>query len=337
MHPRKIVKDTLSFSSPERIPRQLWALPWAHIHYPLELTAIRRDYPDDIVGSPAFLQTSPQTAGDPYAIGSYTDEWGCCFTNIQAGVIGEVKKPLLETYSDLDHLRTPDELLSVDIDQVNAFCRSTDHFVMAGGGAQPFERIQYIRRSENLYMDLIDYRQDVLTLLNKVHEFDLKLFDIWTQTEVDAISWNDDWGAQKALLISPELWRSIFKPIYKDYIDLAHSRGKYAFMHSDGYIADIIPDLIELGLDALNSQLFCMNIEDLGRKFGGKLTFWGEIDRQYLLPFATPQQIDAAVHRVHSALYKSGGAIAQCEFSAGSKPENVAQVFRSWDLLSQGS
>jgi uroporphyrinogen decarboxylase len=150
-------------------------------------------------------------------------------------------------------------------------------------------------------------------------------------TDIDAITWNDDWGAQRAMLISPMLWRQIFKPIYRDYINLAHSRGKYAFMHSDGYIADIIPDLIELGLDALNSQLFCMDIEDLGRRFGGKLTFWGEIDRQHLLPYATTRKIDEAVQRVRSALYHNGGVIAQCEFGAGARPENVCQVFKSWE------
>jgi uroporphyrinogen-III decarboxylase len=143
----------------------------------------------------------------------------------------------------------------------------------------------------------------------------------------------DDWGAQRALLISPKMWRRIFKPLYKDYIDLAHSHGKAIFMHSDGYIADILPDLVELGLDAVNAQLFTMDIEDLGRRLAGKITFWGELDRQHLLPYGSLNEIDRAVRRVKAALYREGGAIAQCEFGVGARPENVYQMFKTWEEL----
>jgi len=331
MNPRNLVKDTLQFASPPRVPRQLWILPWAEAHYPHELAAIRRQYSDDLVGAPACLTVPLRTSGDQYQAGYYVDEWGCRFKSIQPGVIGEVKEALLKDYAGLEQLRTPDELLSVDVEQVNAFCRSTDRFVLAGVVPNPFERIQYIRKPENIYTDLMDNRDGLTALLNKVHQFYLKVFDIWVKTEVDAVSWNDDWGAQRSLLISPKLWRQIFKPIYKDFVDLSHSYGKYAFMHSDGYIADILPDLIEIGVDALNSQLFCMDIEDLGQRYAGKITFWGEIDRQRLLAFASPVEVAAAVQRVRKALYHNGGAIAQCEFGAGARPENVAQVFQSWD------
>jgi uroporphyrinogen-III decarboxylase len=125
----------------------------------------------------------------------------------------------------------------------------------------------------------------------------------------------------------------MFKPLYQDYVAIARRRGKYVFMHSDGWIRDIIPDLVEIGVDALNAQLFCMDIEELGREFKGKMTFWGEIDRQYLLPYATPEEIRAAVRKIKDYLYQDGGIIAQCEFSVGAKPENVAAVFLAWEEL----
>jgi hypothetical protein len=154
---------------------------------------------------------------------------------------------------------------------------------------------------------------------------------LWAKTDVDGLMFMDDWGAQRALLISPRQWKKIFKPLYKDYIDLAHRYGKYIFMHSDGYTLDIIPELVELGLDAFNTQLFTMDIEEIGQRFRGKLTFWGEIDRQHLLSFGNPDDIQHAVQRVKDALYCNGGVIAQCEFSAGSKPENVMQVYQTWN------
>jgi hypothetical protein len=104
-------------------------------------------------------------------------------------------------------------------------------------------------------------------------------------------------------------------------------------MHSDGYIADIIPDLVELGLDAVNSQLFCMDIESLGRQTKGKITFWGEIDRQHLLATGTRDEVVNAVKRVKEALYQDGGVIAQCEFGPGGNPDNVYTVFETWEKM----
>ena len=102
-------------------------------------------------------------------------------------------------------------------------------------------------------------------------------------------------------------------------------------MHSDGYIFDIYGDLIELGLDAVNSQLFIMDIEEIGNQYGGQITFWGEIDRQHLLPNGTTEQISEAVQRVKDALYHNGGVIAQCEFGPGGRPENVEMVYQAWE------
>ena len=144
----------------------------------------------------------------------------------------------------------------------------------------------------------------------------------------------DDWGTQRNLLISPQMWRDLFKPLYKDYCDLIHSKNKYAFFHSDGCIEQIYPELIEVGVDAINSQLFCMNIEDIGKKYKGKITFWGEIDRQHVLPFGTKDEVAEVVRRVKNALWMpEGGVIAQCEFGLKDPIENVETVFETWEAI----
>jgi uroporphyrinogen decarboxylase len=331
MTSRELVIKSLEFDSPRRVPRQMWFLPWATLHYPHEVARLQQQFPDDIISAPSFYTTPLPVMGDPYSPGVYRDEWGCTFKNIQPGLIGEVKEPLVQAWSELDKVRLPEERLSCDIDQINAFCQSTGQFVLAGCEPRPFERLQFIRSSVNLLIDLLEQPAELLVLLDRLHQFYLKELELWARTEVDALMFMDDWGAQRSLLISPGLWRQIFKPLYQEYIDLAHSYGKYAFMHSDGYILDIIPDLIELGLDALNSQLFCMGVENLGRQFRGKITFWGEIDRQYLLPFGRQEEIIQAVREVQARLSRQGGVIAQCEFGAGAKPENVALVFETWN------
>ena len=115
----------------------------------------------------------------------------------------------------------------------------------------------------------------------------LKEVELWANTEVDAINLMDDWGTQSGLLVSPDIFRNIFKPMYREYIEIAKRYNKYVFFHSDGYITEVIPDLIEVGVDALNSQVFCMGTKELGERFRGKVTFWGEVDRQQCLPYGS--------------------------------------------------
>jgi hypothetical protein len=333
MTSRELVRRSLEFDSPARIPRQLWLLPWARDRYPEQAAAIQTRYPDDLVPSPLLLTRDLLVRGDRYAGGTYVDEWGCTFESLQSGIIGEVKQPLLSDWSRLDAMRIPEERLGVDRDAVNAFCRATDQFVLAGSFPRMFERLQFLRGAQALYLDLARDQDELTVLIERLHAFYLKELACWAATDVDALYIMDDWGAQHAMLVSPELWRRRFKPIYAEYIDLAHRHGKYAFMHSDGYILDILPDLIELGLDAINCQVACMGIAAVGERCAGRLTFWGEIDRQQLLPHGTRAEVVRTVRDMHAALYRGGGVIAQCEFGPGARPENVAAVFEAWDDL----
>ena len=168
--------------------------------------------------------------------------------------------------------------------------------------------------------------------MEMLHDFFCREMRLWSATAVDCVMFMDDWGSQQALLISPATWRDLVKPMYRDYAHIAHSHGKKLFMHSDGHIAAIYPDLVEIGVDAVNSQLFCMGAETLA-PHAGRITFWGEIDRQHLLSHGTPADIAGAVRDVHRHLWRNGGCIAQCEFGAAARLENVRTVFAAWNDL----
>ena len=332
---RELVRATLEFRNTDgRVPRQIWMLPWAFLNHPEKAEKIKNDFPADIVTVPIDGAPSPAAYGDPYAIGESADSWGCVFTNAIEGIIGEVKQPLVlaEDWSDTDRVHIPEEQLDFDIAAVNEYCRASDKFCLSNCCPRPFEQLQFIRGTEMLYMDLMDPPPKMLDFIARMHDFYCRLLTRWCQTEVDAVQFMDDWGAQSNLLISPALWVKYFKPLYADYIAIAKRYGKKIFMHSDGYTVPIFPHLIELGLDAINSQIFCMGTEAL-KPFAGKITFWGEIDRQHLLPYGTRDDIDAAVRTVYRDLWRDGGCIAQCEFSIGANPDNVRQVFETWQQL----
>ncbi len=334
MTSRELVTRSLEFARPARIPRQMWLLPWATRHHSDHVKRIQARFPDDVAGSGYFCREQVFGKGDPYEVGEYVDEWHCRFVNRQAGVIGEVKEPLVASWQDLDRVKEPIEALTVDTGKVAEFCRGTDKFVMAPCCPRPFERLQFLRGTEKVMLDLAMDADELFVLLDRVHQFYLKEVELWASTDVDGIMFMDDWGSQQAMLISPTLWRERFKPLYRQYIDIIHGSRKKAFMHSDGWIVDIIPDLIELGLDALNAQVFCMGLEELGARFRGRITFWGEIDRQHLLPNAQPEEIAKAVRQFNQCLYDDGGIIGQLEFGPGANPDNVYAAFEAWDAFS---
>jgi len=331
----ELMTRTLRFQSTPRPPRDLWTLPWAERRYPAELEAIRSDFPADIA-YPGDVIQFPQVngmRGDPYAVGTFVDEWGCAFTNIHEGVIGEVKHPLVRDYrSDLDKVRPPWEWTRMSLDAVHRLCEKTDRFVGSALCFRLFERLQFLRGTENVYIDLLERPAGFLKLLARVHEWNLAMIEAWSKSPVDFIFGMDDWGSQRSLLINPTLWREFFKPMYAEYARRIRQAGKSVFFHSDGYILDVYEDLIEIGFDAVNSQLFCMDIEEIGRRFKGRLTFWGEIDRQHILPSPDVREIRDAVDRVARALWDGhGGVIAQCEFGAGARPENVRAMYERWE------
>jgi hypothetical protein len=283
--------------------------------------------------SPTFAYGhSLRAQGTPYIVGEYTDAWGVPWEVGEEGVMGEVKNPPIQDWRVLDHYSPPWEILeTANWGEVNSFCAATEKFVVTPWGVNPFERMQFLRGSENLYLDLGYGSPQVSTLRDMVHDFFRKEIALWCQTDVDGVKFSDDWGSQRGLLISPSMWQVMFKPMYVEYCEMIHAAGKFAFFHCDGNISQILPDLIEMGVDAINSQLFCMDIEAIGSKYQGEITFWGEIDRQYIMPFGTPKEVRRAVHRVRRALDTGcGGVIAQFEWGKDVSRENVEVALEAW-------
>ena len=329
---RERVKAALTFNHPDRVPRDLWALKYVTFARKSEYQDVLNEFPMDTISADADYL--PSDRGLPYypEPGYYTDHWGCVWHVGEPGVIGEVKHPALPDWSGLAHFQPPwERLRGRKFDSVSRLYESTERFVFSEWTAAPFERMQFLRGTESLFMDMAYGTKEVRDLLQMVHEYNLEDIRQWSSADVDGIIFADDWGSNQNLLISPRMWRELFKPLYKEYVDLIHAGGKFAFYHSDGQISSIYGDLVEIGIDALNSQLFVMDIEELGRKYSGKITFWGELDRQHILPFGTPEDVQAAIQRLRKALWREdGGCIAQLEWGKNDPRENVQAAFQAW-------
>jgi hypothetical protein len=327
MTSRERVIRTLRFEGVDRPARDVWTLPAAFHGREAELQALLDQYPTDF-GDSGFAD--PVDDAGLYEPGYWIDPWGSTWLNIQRGMIGEVKHPALTDWADLAHWQPPYHLQGQGFEDVNRACAASDRFIHLGL-PRPFERLQFVRGTENAYLDLAWGVPEVFKLIEMLHDYYLRHLEYVVKTDVDAIFFMDDWGAENALLISPAMWVEYFKPLYRDYVEMAHAHDKFALMHSDGHILSIYPHLVEIGVDALNSQLFCMPIEELGARFKGQITFWGELDRQHILPFGTPEDVHAAVQRVRAALWDDrGGVIGQAELNKGYPLENIRAFFEAW-------
>ena len=337
--PREVVTRCLRFENPDRLPHDLWTLPWAVERYPGRLAEIARRWPNDIARPAADVYLpSRRRTGDAYTRGTYVDEWGCRFSSVHDGVIGEVREPLIAEPGDWKSVLPPYETLPEDRvaarEEVNRACAADDRFVIASCCPRPWERYQFIRSTVEAMVDIMSPDRAVRDLIGHIQSFYLSELEFWVTTDVDAIMFMDDWGAQSQLLIPPAIWRDLFKPLYREYCDLASSHGKFVFMHSDGHITEIYDELIEIGVNAINSQLFCMDIGWLADVAKGRVTFWGEIDRQHVLPSGDPQVGRDAVQTVARNLYDSaGGVIVQFELGAGANADTAIAILEEWDTV----
>ena len=183
MTSKELMLQTLEFrNKDQRVPRDLWTLPWADDHFPQMMSKLKNDFTWDLMDVPAVLKTPTISKGDAYEVGEYVDDWGCVFTNIHKGVIGEVKHPLVEDedWKDVSRVHFPEEWLSFDIAQVNDFCdRNQDKFLKAGCCPRPFEQMQFIRGTVNLYMDLMDPSEGMIEFMKRMHDFYCRLMEKW--------------------------------------------------------------------------------------------------------------------------------------------------------------
>jgi uroporphyrinogen decarboxylase len=178
-----------------------------------------------------------------------------------------------------------------------------------------FQRMFYLRGFENLLIDLAERRPEVFSLRDRIVAFLLKRIEMWLGYDVDGLFFRDDWGTQLELMIPPAMWREMFKPSYQRLFAAVHAGGKHVFFHSDGMIRAIIPDLIEIGVNALNAQIPCMDAAELARDFGHRICFVAGADRQHFLPFGTPREVEAHCIQLaelfgrHNGGYIGGGEI----------------------------
>lgn len=187
-----------------------------------------------------------------------------------------------------------------------------DSFLVGSLGWGLFERAWNLRGFENALMDAVAEPDFFGEVLDRLTDLYLEFVRYTVDLPVDGILFGDDWGDQRGVILGPERWRQFLKPRWARIYGAVHEAGKIAMSHSCGSVAAIVPDLIDIGLDVLESvqpEAAGMSPYELKRKYGKHITFWGGLGSQSVIPFGSPAQIAVEVGRLRREMPRGGGYI----------------------------
>ena len=198
-----------------------------------------------------------------------------------------------------------------------------------------FEHTWRIRGYENALMDSIvevDFYEELVGRLSEIY---LNFVRYFSDVKVDAIMFGDDWGEQRGVVLGKERWKRIIKPAWSKVYDEVHRQNKRLISHSCGSVADIFPDLIEMGLDMLESvqpEAADMNPYQLKKKYGDKICFYGALGSQSIIPFGTPSEIKAEIKHLKTEMASNGGYILSPakELQPETPTENAVAIFEAF-------
>jgi uroporphyrinogen decarboxylase len=152
---------------------------------------------------------------------------------------------------------------------------------------------------QNLLMDFYDHPDFVHSLLEAIADYNISQIREALKYEIDAVYFGDDWGQQHGLQMGPRLWHQFIYPELKRMYATVHDYGKYVFIHSCGDVDEVFEDLVGIGLNCFNPfQPEVMEVEDLMKRYRGRLTFHGGLSTQRTLPFGTVEDVRAETKRL---------------------------------------
>lgn len=172
-----------------------------------------------------------------------------------------------------------------------------------------FERHWSIRGMENALTDFYLYPEEVHRLYQKLTDFYIRIMERFREEcGADGIFTSDDIGTQTGPFFSLEIFRTFFKPYYKQIIDKAHELGMHFWLHTCGNIELFMEDFIEIGLDVIHPiQKYTMDEKQIVRKYGGRICFLAGFDVQNIIPYGTPEDVRVEVRFLIDTFFRPDG------------------------------
>jgi uroporphyrinogen decarboxylase len=271
------------------------------------------------------------------------DAWGITWKKAEGGHFINVNGPFQNAEPKLDLLEdhiwpNPDEpgLYEGLRERAAHFRRTTDRAIILDLPLGILHQCEFLRGFAEFLMDLLINPEFAIRMMDRAA-------DIWTRItqnalnavgkNVDIVSWADDLSSQEAPLFSPKIYRDLVKPRHRRMIQAIKSAADVKIhYHTCGAVYDLIGDLIDIGVDALNPlQVSARNMDParLKKEFGKRLSFWGGMDTHWLLPFGSPSEVRKEVRKMIDLMGKGGGYILATvhNIQAEVPPENIVAMF----------
>ena len=305
---------SLTFDTPKTIPVSLGILPAAWMKYREKLDEIASRYPA-VFGRQLVEHRDYDAVGGTYVAGVHVDAWGYVWHNIRTGMEAFVTEHPIKTRADIHTLKAPEENTGFP------------HGFM-------FLRLTYLRGFEEAMIDFAEEPPELSMLIDIVLDYcmrqaELRLTELPNPPSI--VSFGDDLGIQDALPISPEKWQRYLKPCFARIYKPFREAGHYVYMHTDGHILEIIPDLIDCGVNVINPQVGANGIENLARECKGKVCVDLDLDRQ-LFPYWSPKEIDAHIQEaVETIGAPEGGLWLKAEIGEDVSLENIEAICATLD------
>ena len=315
-----LLYKAMTYSYPESLPVSIGILPAAWKKYPDEIREITAGFPQlfgDLSERYDYETYTPAT----YRFGEHVDDWGCVWSNIEDGMESIVTGHPVKTREDIRALRIPDDRSG-----------RLPHGFM-------YLRLLDLRGFEEAMLDFAEEPPELQILIDKVLEYNMLQLEAALQTEeasrVEAANpiffFGDDLGMQKGLAIGRAKWVKYLKPCFAKIFKRVHEAGKLAYLHTDGCIYEIMPDLAEAGADMINPQYRANGLDNLVRVCKGKIPINLDLDRQFM-PFATPSGMDGHIRECVEALYlPEGGLGLSLELGPDVKPDVMEAAIAAVD------
>ena len=346
MTSKERIQIALSHEEPDRVPLDLWLTPEVEdalmqdigVSDPYEMRVqLGHDCLMAIVGMVSSFYMSDEDA--------YVDSWGIGWRQVRYAEGGGryteiVKHPLAGNDEKLISYRAPDpdepEQYREIEDLVTRYGET--HYIVGGVLGSVFEGPWYLRGMAQLLEDMLVNKDYAHQLMDMVMNFHLRVGLNLIERGCDMLLAGDDVGTQDRMLISPALWREFVKPRYGKLFQAyreASADVKIA-THICGSVEPIIDDLIEVGVDILNPvQPLAMDPGKLKKRFGTRISFWGGVDDQKVIPFGSTADIEREVCLRLKQLAPGGGYIlcSSHNVQATTPLVNVCAFYRSHKLF----
>ena len=236
-------------------------------------------------------------------------EWGFRWSRLDS-TMGQPQEAVLRNWEAVEQFPVPNPS---DPDRFRAvretMARFGDVYYLASLALSGFTVMSFLRGFTDLLADLCEQPQQVDRLADRVFGFEERVIEQVPRQGFDGVAFYDDWGTQGGLIVSPGQWRDRFKQRYRRQFELVHRLGLDVYFHTCGAVREIIPDLIEIGVDMLNlSQPNLYDIEELGRDFGGRVCFVCPVSYQTTSIVGTEEEIFTEVRRLveHLGCFRGG-------------------------------